>query len=108
MTTLAPGDRFRLWAAVWPLVRTLVLSALPVPDLPSRFKVRCAARDLAKGCDPWPGMEASGVDVARLALLRLLHLQQATHRAVRSHQDEAATMLARVTIERYITGMYCL
>jgi hypothetical protein len=108
MTTLAPGDRFRLWPAVWPLVRILVLSALPVPDLPSRLKVRRAARDLARGCDPWPGMEATGADVARLALLRLLHLQQATHRAVRSHQDEAATILARVMIETYITGMYCL
>jgi hypothetical protein len=53
-------------------VRILVLSALPVPDLPGRLKVRRAARDLARGCDPWPGMEASGADVARLALLRLL------------------------------------
>ena len=85
-----------------------MLSALPVPDLPSRLKVRRAARDLARGCYPWPGMEASGADVARLALLRLLYLQQATHRAVRSHQDEAATMLTRVMIETYISGMYCL
>lgn len=108
MTTLAPGDRFRLWPAVWPLVRILVLSTLPVPDLPSRRKVRRAADDLAERCDPWPGMEASGTDVARLALLRLLYLQQVTHRAVRSHQDEAATMLARVAIETYITGLYCL
>jgi hypothetical protein len=108
MATLAPGDRFRLWPKVWPLVRILVLSALPVPDLPSRRKVRRAAYDLARGCDPWPGMEASGTDVARLALLRLLDLQQATRKAVRSHQDEAATMLARVAIETYITGMYCL
>jgi hypothetical protein len=84
MTTLAPGDRFRLRPAVWPLVRILVLSALPVPDLPSRLKVRRAARDLARRCDPWPGMAAAGSDVARLALHRLLYLQQATHRAVRS------------------------
>jgi hypothetical protein len=108
MTTLAPGDRFRLWPAVWPLVRILVLSALPVPDLPARRRVRRGARDLARGCDPWPGMEASGTDVARLALHRLLYLQQATRKAVRSHQDEAATMLARVAIETYITGLYCL
>lgn len=108
MTTLAPGDRFRLWPTVWPLVRILVLSALPVQDLPSRRKVRRTARDLARGCDPWPGMEASGTDAARLALLRLLYLQQATRRAVCSRQDEAATMLARVAIETYITGMYCL
>jgi hypothetical protein len=53
-------------------------------------------------------MAASGDAAARLALQRLLYLQQATHRAVRSRQDEAATMLARVMIETYITGMYCL
>ena len=108
MTTLAPGNRFRLWPTTWRLVRSLVLSALPVPDLLSRLKVRRAARDLARGCDPWPGMAASGDDAARLALHRLLYLQRATHRAVRSRQDEAATMLARVMIETYITGMYCL
>jgi hypothetical protein len=108
MTPLAPDDRFRLWPAVWPLVRILVLSALPVPDLPGRLKVRRAARALARGCDPWPGMAASGDAAARLALHRLLYLQRATHRAVRSRQDEAATMLARVMIETYITGMYCL
>ena len=96
MTTLAPGNRFRLWPTTWRLVRSLVLSALPVPDLLSRLKVRRAARDLARGCDPWPGMAASGDDAARLALHRLLYLQRATHRAVRSRQDEAATMLARV------------
>jgi hypothetical protein len=44
-------------------------------------------------------MAASGTNAAYLALRRLLHLQQATHRAVRSHQDEAATILARVMIE---------
>lgn len=108
MAMLPPGDRFRLWPAVWPFTRILVLAALPVPDLASRYKVRPAAYSLARGCDPWPGMEASGADAARLALLRLLYLQQGIHRAVRSRQDEAATMLARVAIETYITGMYCL
>lgn len=108
MTALASGDRLRLWSAVWPLVRILMLSALLVPDLLSRHKVRHAARSLARGCDPWPGMAASGTDAGRLALRRLLYLQQAAHRAVRSHQDEAAMMLARVIIETYITGMYCL
>ena len=108
MTTLVQRDRFRLWPEVWPLVRILLLSALPVPDLPGRLKVRRAARNLAKGCDPWPGIAASGTDAARLALHRLLYLQQAVHKAVRSRQDEAATILARVMIETYITGMYCL
>lgn len=108
MTTRAPGDRYRLWPAARPYVRTLVLSALPVPDLPSRHKVRRAARGLGRGCSPWPGMKASGADAARLALLRLLYLQKATRRAVRTRQDEAATMLARVAIETYIAGLYCL
>lgn len=108
MTTRAPGDRYRLWPAARPYVRTLMLSALPVPDLPSRHKVRRAARGLGRGCSPWPGMEASGADAARLALLRLLYLQKATRRAVRTRQDEAATMLARVAIETYIAGLYCL
>jgi hypothetical protein len=108
MTTHAPGKRFRLWPGIWPLVRVLVLSTLPVPDLPDRRKVRRAAVELARGCDPWPGLDATGADAARLALIRLLYLQQAARRAVRSRQDEAATMLARVAIETYIAGMYCL
>ena len=107
MTTRPSGDRYRLWPAARPYVRMLVLSALPVPDLPSRHKVRRTARSLVK-CDPWPGMEATGADAAQLALLRLLHLQKATRRAVRSRQDEAATMLARVAIETLITGLYCI
>jgi hypothetical protein len=53
-------------------------------------------------------LSAFGPDAARLALHRLLYLQQATHWAVCSRQDEVATMLARVMIETYITGMYCL
>jgi len=109
MTTRAPDGRYRLWRAARPHVRILVLSALPVPDLPSRHKVRRAGRRLAKkGLKRWPGMDASGADAARLALLRLLYLQKATRRAVRTRQDEAATMLARVAIETYIVGLYCL
>jgi hypothetical protein len=105
MITLAPS-RWQVPAAAagLALVRILVLSALPVPDLYSRRKVRRAACQLARGCNPWPGMDASGTDVARLALLRLLYLQHATRWAVRGRQDEAATMLARVAIEAYITG----
>jgi hypothetical protein len=85
----------------------LVLSFLPVPDLLSRSKVRRTARGLVK-CDPWPGMEATGIDAAQLALLRLLYLQKATRKAVRSRQDEAATMLARTAIETLITSLYCI
>ena len=53
-------------------------------------------------------MAATGTDAAQLALLRLLHLQKATRKAVRSRQDEAATMLAMVAIETLITGLYCI
>lgn len=108
MTARPPGDgRYRLWPAARPYVRMMVISFLPVPDLPSRLMVRRAARSLVT-CDPWPGMEATGTDAAQLALLRLLHLQKETRRAVRSRQDESATMLARTAIETLITGLYCV
>lgn len=107
MTTRPSGDRYKLWPAARPYVRVLVLSVLPVPDLVSRHRVRRTARGLVK-CDPWPGMEATGTDAAQLALLRLLALQKDIHKAVRTRQDEAATMLARVAIETLITGLYCL
>ncbi len=107
MTTRPPGDRYRLWPAARPYVRVLMLSLLPAPDLFSRHKVRRTARSLVK-CDPWPGMEATGTDAAQLALLRLLFLQKATRKAVRTRQDEAATMLARMSIETLITGLYCI
>jgi len=53
-------------------------------------------------------MAATGEDAAQLALLRVLWLQRQTRRAVRRRQPEAAVMLARVTIETTITGVYCL
>jgi len=93
--------------AFWQQARPFLLAALPVPDLLSRYRVRRLAADLVK-CDPWPGMAATGEDAAQLALLRLRRLQHDTRRAVRSRQDEAAVMLARVSIETLITGLYCL
>jgi hypothetical protein len=107
MTTRPPGDRYRLWPAARPYFRVLVLSVLPVPDLVSRRRVRRTALSLVR-CVPWPGMEATGADAAQLALLRLLALQKAIHRAVRTRQDEAATVLARVAIDMLITGLYCI
>jgi hypothetical protein len=53
-------------------------------------------------------MAASGADAAQLALLRLLFLQRQTRRAVQTRQAEAATMLARTSIETLIAGLYCL
>jgi hypothetical protein len=108
MTARPLGDDwYRLWPAARPYVRMMVLSFLPVPDLPSRLRVRRVARSLV-ACDPWPGMEATGSNAAQLALLRLLHLQKETRRAVRSRQDEAVTRLARTAIETLITGLYCV
>lgn len=107
MTPRPLDDKYRLWPAAWPYIRVLVLSPLPVPDLVTRRRVRGTARSLVKS-DPWPGMEAKGDDAAQLALLRLLALQKDIHKAVRTHQDEAATMLARMAIETLITGLYCI
>ncbi len=53
-------------------------------------------------------MAATGADAAQLDILRLLVLQRQTRRAVRSRQAEAATMLARASIEALIMGLYCL
>ena len=84
-----------------------MLAVLPVPDLISRYRVRRTAGELITS-DPWPGTAATGPDAAQLAIRRLLFLQRQTRRAVRSRQAEAATMLARASIETLITGLYCL
>jgi hypothetical protein len=106
MSVERPG-KDRWWRAVWLQARPFLHAVLPVLDLPSRYRVRRLAAGLVK-CDPWPGMAATGEDAAQLAILRLRRLQQHTRRAVRSRQDEAAVMLARVSIETLITGLYCL
>jgi hypothetical protein len=100
-------ERFRLWRQAAPYVRAVVLSLLPVPDLLTRRRVRRTASALVT-CDPWPGMDATDLDAAQLALLRLLWLQQQTRRAVRGRHREAAVMLARASIETLIVGLYCL
>lgn len=101
------SDRDQFWSSVWRLARLFALGMLPVLDLPSRYRIRRLAVKLVR-CDPWPGMAATGEDAAQLAILRLRWLQGATRRAVRSRQAEAATMLARASIETLITGLYCL
>jgi Family of unknown function (DUF5677) len=78
-----------------------------VPDLPTRTRVRRKVHNLA-AVGPWPGAEAKGSDAARLALLRLLWLQRQVRRAVRNRQREAATVLARASIETLIVGLWCL
>jgi hypothetical protein len=99
--------RAELWRGIWRQARPFLIGALPVADLPSRYRVRRLAVNLIE-CDPWPGMAATGEDAAQLDILRLRWLQRDTRRAVRSRQAEAATMLARASIETLITGLYCL
>ena len=74
---------------------------------PCRSRTCAAARSAALPPAAWRTRGTSGgrewmplgADAARLALLHLLYLQKATRRAVRTRQDEAATMLARAAIE---------
>jgi hypothetical protein len=91
------------------IARTVLRGALPYPDLMRRGRVRRRARALATGA-PWPLDEANvtGLDYARLAVLRLLWLQRETRRAVRNRQREAAALLARTSMETCILGLWCL
>jgi hypothetical protein len=101
------SDKVQLWRGIWRQARPFLLGALPVVDLSGRYRVRRLAASLVE-CDPWPGTAASGEDAAQLAILRLRWLQRDTRRAVRGRHAEAATMLARASIETLITGLYCL
>lgn len=89
------------------LLGFIARSALPYWDPARRRRVRRAARQLVE-CSPWPGDDATAMDVAQLALLRLLWLQRETRRAARWRQSEAVALLARTSIETCLTGMYCL
>ncbi|WP_239120587.1 hypothetical protein [Catellatospora chokoriensis] len=95
--------------AILTIGRTVLRGTLPYPDVLRRVRVRRSARDLAAR-DPWPQDDTAvtGLDFAQLALLRVLSLQQETRRAVRSRQREAAALLARVSIETCIVGLWCL
>jgi len=87
----------------WMFLRCL----LPCPDLLRRARVRRAARRLIT-CDPWPERKATGADVAQLALLRLLWLQEQVRHAVILRQREASAVLARSALEVCITGLWGL
>lgn len=78
---------------------------LPYSDARRRRQVRTQARQLVT-CDPWPGNDATPIQLAQLALMRGLSLQEETRRAVR--QGEAAALLARTALETCFVGLYCL
>jgi hypothetical protein len=88
---------------VWRYLR----GALPYPDLLRRSRMRRGAGRLITS-KRWPADEATGMDAAQLALLRLLYLQQLTRTAVSERRSEDAALLARAAIETAIVGLYCL
>jgi hypothetical protein len=88
---------------VWRYLR----GALPYPDLLPRIRVRRGAGRLIT-CKRWPGADATGMDAAQLALLRLLYLQRLTRSAVSERRSEDAALLAHAAIETAIVGLYCL
>jgi hypothetical protein len=88
---------------VWQYLR----GCLPYPDLLRRARVRRGAGKLVT-CKQWPGDQATGMDAAQLALLRLLYLQQLTRTAVSERRAEDAALLAMASIETAIVGLYCL
>jgi len=89
------------------VVRRFLRGALPYPDLLRRGRTRRKALRLIIS-KQWPGHDATGMDGAQLALLRLLHLQQLTRSAVSERRSEDAALLARTSIETCIVGLYCL
>jgi hypothetical protein len=88
---------------VWRYLR----GALPYPDLLHRSRIRRRAGRLIT-CKRWPGADATGMEAAQLALLRLLYLQRLTRSAVSERRSEDAALLAHAAIETAIVGLYCL
>jgi hypothetical protein len=85
----------------------IVRAHTPYPDRARRRKVGKAARNLHDP-RPWQGDDATPLDVASVALRRLLWLQSEARRSAYLRQTEATALLARTSIETCIVGMYCL
>ena len=83
----------------------LLRSLLPYPDLLRRRRMRKSARRLIVSA-LWPEDHATSLDIAQLALLRLLWLQRETHRAARKGLADATALLARAAVETCIAGLY--
>ena len=89
------------------LVHGVAKCLMPYPDPIHRRRLRRDAKALVSWTK-WPGYDATTLDVAELALVRLLWLQREVHRAARSKQKEATALLARSAIETCTTGMWCV
>jgi hypothetical protein len=87
----------------WQLMRAV----LPYPDLWRRWRVNRRAHKLIT-CRLWPGDDATGMDAAQLALLRMLWLQRLTRNSVSMRRDDDVVLLARTAIETCIVGLYCV
>jgi hypothetical protein len=86
--------------------RQFLKGMLPYPDLLRRHRVRRRAHRLVT-CKHWPGDDATGMEAAQLALLRLLWLQRITRDAVTERRGEDAALMARTALETCIVGLYC-
>jgi hypothetical protein len=91
----------RVSSVAWFLLR----STLPYLDPFRRRRVRKSARSLIVSAR-WLGDDATSLDIAELALLRLLWLQRETHRAARARLTEATALSARAAVETCIAGLY--
>ena len=95
-------------AAVASIAKLLLRCFVPYPDPLRRGRIRRAARSLIIS-PRWPGDEAATPeDIAQLALLRLLWLQEQTRTAGRLRQTDATALLTRACIETCIAGLYWL
>lgn len=89
------------------LTQLVAHRVLPYPDPVRRRRMRKLARDLVN-CEPWPGNDATSLQIAQLAMLRLLWLERMTRRAATLQQRDATALLARSAVETCISSMYWL
>jgi hypothetical protein len=84
----------------------IIGNLLPYPDPRRRRQARKAARRLVD-CVPSAEIDPLPIEIAQLALLRLLWLQRLSHGRFRRPVDVDA-LIARASVETLITGLYWL